>query len=221
MCQLLFLSSIFCCTLSAVAEDLMWVSAQLPHPFKPDIMGPNVVAGKQGPRRNGDQRPPPSLLQPRKGLPAQAPGGAVMAGVHPPTKMNATVGVFSLHRGCRLARTLLRSLMSGSRPRRTSSFLLAFSRSPTLILTGRSLVSVRSTAHCGSALMRPSRLTVKTMEIGMTHGTLTSHVFQAGAPPSFPTCTTTASPHPSSWIVRSTGLPALKSDLPNRRPTDK
>ena len=28
-----------------------------------------------------------------------------MAGVHPPTKMNATVGVFSLHRGCRLART--------------------------------------------------------------------------------------------------------------------
>ena len=35
MCQLLFLSSIFCCTLSAVAEDLMWVSAQLPHPFKP------------------------------------------------------------------------------------------------------------------------------------------------------------------------------------------
>ena len=54
-------------------------------------------------------------------------------------------------------------------------------------------------------------------------GALTSHVLQAGVPPSCPTCSTIASLLLSSWIVRPAGPPgpALKSDQPNGRPTDK
>ena len=56
----------------------------------------------------------------------------------------------------------------------------------------------------------------------MAHSPAT-HVLQAGAPPSSPTCTTTASFLPSSWILRAASLLALllRSDQPNRCPTEK
>ena len=71
-----------------------------------------------------------------------------MAGVHPSTKMNVTVGVVSLRpwvSSCSQPPSAAR--MSGSRLRRTFSFLPAFLRSLALTLMARCPASVRLTAE--------------------------------------------------------------------------
>ena len=81
-----------------------------PSPCEAGNHGPDVVARRQG-RGPASHRPPPlQLLQSLRGLLAQTPGHSAQAPVVPGvpllTKMSATVGVVSLHRGYRQARTL-------------------------------------------------------------------------------------------------------------------
>ena len=118
------------------------------------------------------------------------------------------------HRGFLQARSNLRPQMGGSRLRLRSCFLPAFSRPPPLMLMGRSLVSVRSTAPL--RLRMDEALPSYREDDGdwCDHGALTSHVLQAGGPLSFITCTMTASRLPSFWdrSLRRSPSPALKSD---------
>ena len=170
-----------------MAEDLIWCSAQLPHQYEVGV------------RVRMWWHPPPQRSY--KGLPAKAPGVAVKDGDRPQMRTNR-------HRGFLHASRTHRPQISVSRRHRMCSFLLAFNRPPPPSLMGRSLVSVGSTAHCGSSLMRLSRLTVTTMGIGVTHGALVNHVLHTGAPLSFLIFSQVLSLRPSSSIVRPASLPA-------------
>ena len=121
-------------------------------------------------------------------------------------RTNTTTDVEFRHRGCPQVRNTLRLRMSVSRRHRLFTYLLAFNRLPPPMQMDRLLASVGSTALCGSALMRPSRLTVKMMGTGATHGATISHALQAGAPLSFLTCIMPVSRLPSFWISRPASL---------------
>ena len=188
-----------------MAEDFIWCSARLPHPHE---LGVRVRFWWQEERKTEVRRTGvPSSSTVTKGADV-SPGVAVKFGGPLQVRMNIAARIALQHRGFLQARSPLRPQMSVSRPRRTFSYLQAFNRSPHLTLMGRSLVSV-GTAQYFSALMRPSRLTVKKMGIGVPHSARTGHASQAGAPLSFLPCTTTASRLPRFWIVRPAGLPAL------------
>ena len=120
---------------------------------------------------------------------------------------NITPGIAFRRRGFPQARSPLRLQMSVYRRHQMFSYLQAFSRLPPLTQMGRSLLSVGSTTHCGSALTRHSRLTVKTTVTGVTLGAPISHALQADTPLSFLTCTMTVSRLPTFWICRPAGLP--------------
>ena len=122
-------------------------------------------------------------------------------------RTNITAEIVFRHREFLQARSSLRLLMSVSRRHRMFRYHLALHRSPLLTPMGRSLVSVGSIAHCGSALKRSYRRTV------------ISHALQACTPPSFLTCTMTVSRLPSFWMSHPAGLPA-QSKVGPVLPTD-
>ena len=114
------------------------------------------------------------LQQSHRRLPAQAPGVAVKAAVHPPTRMNATVGIASLHRGCLQACSLFHTMMSGSRlPRGIWSPPASDVGCP---------ASVGSTALCDFVPTMRSHRIVRTTATGVTPGAPTSLASPAGAP---------------------------------------
>ena len=90
----------------------------------------HVVAGSAHDRSEGDWRS--SSLQLRKGLPAQAPGGAVVAGARHRTNTSVAAADASPRHGCRPILILARLLTSGSLLRRTSSLPPGFSSPPYL-----------------------------------------------------------------------------------------
>ena len=61
-CRLLFLRSIFCSTLFAVAEDLIWCSAQRPHPCEPGVRVRMWWREERKTEVRGTSAPPPSTI---------------------------------------------------------------------------------------------------------------------------------------------------------------
>ena len=101
-CPWHFPRSIFCSTHFAMADEPIWTSAQIRHPFKP---GAYVKAFWLEARQPGV---PPSPSNHTRGF----------LRIPPLMRTNTTAGIALLHRGSLQARSPLRSQMSGSRHRR-------------------------------------------------------------------------------------------------------
>ena len=101
-----------------MADEPIWTSAQILHPFKP---GAYVKAFWLEARQPGV--PPPSnhtrgFLRKAPPPAPPPPGMGVKVGDRPLMRTNTTAGIALLHRGSLQARSALRSQMSGSRHRR-------------------------------------------------------------------------------------------------------
>ena len=100
-----FFRSNFCSNLFVMAEEHIWISAQIPHPFKLGYLLPGVLARNTSAWCGGSRRLPSPGIDTRG---FRRKPQAAMAGVHPSTRMNVTVGVVSLRRGCLHVRSHLR-----------------------------------------------------------------------------------------------------------------
>ena len=110
--------------------------------------------------------------------------------------------------------------MSGSRLRRTFSFLPAFLRSLPLTLMGRCPASVRLTAPCDFVLTMRSRLIARMTFVRWMLGASKNPSRRAGATLHFsPFQRLRAYCRVLDRLFRRSPVPALKSDQPNRRPT--
>ena len=123
------------------------------------------------------------LQQSHRRLPAQAPGVAVKAAVHPPTRMNATVGIASLHRGCLQALQPLPH--HDERIPTTPNVQLPPGISSPPASDVDCPASVLSTALCDFVPTMRSHRIVRTTATGVTPGAPTSLASPAGATLSF------------------------------------
>ena len=197
----------FCSTLVAMAEDLIWFSTQLLHSYVPGIC---VRMWWQEERktevRGTSASPSPAITQGAFG--ASPKWGSHCWGSSSDEDERYSRSRFATPRVSSSSQPI-RTLMSGSRLRQKSSFLLAFRRFQIPMQIAVWLRFAQLIVRCDFALMRPSRPTATTTRIGKTHGTVAIHALQADVPPSFLTFTTTASLLPSSWTSCPAGLPAL------------
>ena len=148
-------------------------------------------------------------LQLRKGLPAQAPGGADVAGARHRTNTNVAAADASPRHGCRPILILARPLTSGSLLRRTSSLPPVFLSLLPLTLMAHCPASVRLTAPYDFVLTMLSRYIARMTVIGWMLGASNNPAWRAGATLSFLTFLQIVSRPLSSWTVCPAGLRAL------------
>ena len=206
-----------CSTLFVMAEEHIWIFAQILHPFKlgtyfqaswPETRHPGVAgAGASSP------------LALTQGLLAQAPGGAAMAGVHPATRMNVTVGVVSLRRGCLDVRSFRRRPDEPIPTTPNVQLPPGISSLPTSDVDG-SLFGFRW-VDCSLRLRADDAFSsCREDDSNWVDAWCIQQSCQASRRVTFfNDCEPTA----EFWTVCSGGLPCLplKSDQPNMRPIDK
>ena len=212
-----------------MAAELVWCSAQFPHPH---VNGIFVRMWWQEARITEVRETSDPLSQPsRKGLPAQgrrihclgAPlentfktnwrEGLSCSPIQLPgttrTKRSITAAGVSPRLGCRPVLSLLRPLMSGSRLRRTFSFLPAFHHLQHPMQSAVWLESAQWKVRSDSVPTILPRHIARMTVIGWILGASNNPAQRAGATPSFLTFWLIESQHLISWNARLVVLVGL------------